>query len=75
MRRETEYIGHGTGYAGMGTWGVRRGVREIGRSLEQWEVGVNDLLRRMILASTPRARERWYPMLLLAQCLTAEALE
>ena len=55
------------------------GVREIDRSLEQWQVGVKDLQRRTILASTPRERERWYAMLLLAQgwtaAATAEALE
>ena len=55
------------------------GVREIGRSLEQWQMEVKDLRRRMILASTPRERERWYAMLLLAQgwtaAATAEALE
>ena len=53
------------------------GVREIDRSLEQWQMGVKDLRRRMILAPTPR--ERWYAILLLAQGLaaaaTAEALE
>ena len=47
------------------------GVREIGRSLEQWQMGVKDLRRRMVLAPTPR--ERWYAMLLLAQGLTAAA--
>ena len=55
------------------------GVREIDRSLEQWQMGVKDLRRRMIQAPTPRERERWYAMLLLAQGLTAattaEALE
>ena len=51
------------------------GVREIDRSLEQWQMGVKDLRRRMILAPTPRERERWYAILLLAQGLTAEALE
>ena len=55
------------------------GVREIGRSLEQWQMEVKDLRRRMILAPTPRERERWYAMLLLAQgwtaAATAEALE
>ena len=35
------------------------GVREIDRSLEQWQMEVKDLRRRMILAPTPR--ERWYP--------------
>ena len=49
------------------------GVREIGRSLEQWRMGVKDLRRRMILAPTPRERERWYAILLLAQGLTAAA--
>ena len=51
------------------------GVREIDRSLEQWQMGVKDLRRRMIQAPTPRERERWYAILLLAQGLTAEALE
>ena len=49
------------------------GVREIYRSLEQWQMGVKDLRRRMILAATPRERERWYAILLLAQGLTAAA--
>ena len=47
------------------------GVREIDRSLEQWQMGVKDLRRRMILAPTPW--ERWYAILLLAQGLTAAA--
>ena len=55
------------------------GVREIDQSLEQWQMGVKALRRRMILAPTPRERERWYAILLLAQGLTAattaEALE
>ena len=49
------------------------GVREIDRSLEQWQLGVKDLRRRMILAPTPRERERWYAIVLLAQGLTAAA--
>ena len=49
------------------------GVREIGQSLEQWQMGVKDLRMRMILAPTPRERERWYAILLLAQGLTAAA--
>ena len=36
------------------------GVREIDWSLEQWQMGVKDLRRRVILAPTPRERERWY---------------
>ena len=47
------------------------GVREIERSLEQWELGVKDVQRRMLLAPTPR--ERWYAILLLAQGWTAVA--
>ena len=49
------------------------GVREIDRSMEQWRMGVKDLRRRMILAPTPRERERWYAILLLSQGLTAAA--
>ena len=55
------------------------GVREIEGLLEQWQIDFRDLRRRMILAPTPRERERWYAMLLLAQgwtgSATAEALE
>ena len=55
------------------------GVREIEGFLEQWQIDFRDLRRRMILAPTPRERERWYAMLLLAQgwtgSATAEALE
>ena len=54
-------------------------VREIERSLEQWEMNAKDVHRRMILAPTPRERERWYAILLLAQgrtsVATAEALD
>ena len=49
------------------------GVREIDRSLEQWQMGVKDLRRRVILARDTRERERWYAILLLAQGLTAAA--
>ncbi len=49
------------------------GVREIDWSLEQWQMGVKDLRRRMILAPMPREREGWYAILLLAQGLTATA--
>ena len=55
------------------------GVRGIDWSLEQWHMGVKDLRRRMILAPTPRERERWYALWMLAQgwtaAATAEALE
>ena len=55
------------------------GVREMDRFLEQWQMDAKALRRRMILAPTPRERERWHAMLLLAQgwtaSSTAEALE
>ena len=55
------------------------GVREINRFLQQWQMDARGLRRRMILAPTPRERERWYALLLLAQgctaLATAEALE
>ena len=55
------------------------GVREIERFLEQWQMEVKDLRRWMIRAPTPRERERWYAILLLAQgwtsSATAQALE
>ena len=55
------------------------GVREMERFLEQWQMDSRDLRRRMILSPTPRKRERWYTLLLLAQgwtaSSTAEALE
>ena len=58
---------------------VMMGVREIDRWLEQWELRVKDVQRRVILAPTPRERERWYAILLLAQgwtaAPTAEALD
>ncbi len=49
------------------------GVREIDRLLEQWEMNVRDAHRRTILASTPRERERWQAIWLLAQGWTASA--
>ena len=55
------------------------GVREMVRFLEQWQMDARDLRRRMIRSPTPRERERWYALLLLAQGWTgsavAEALE
>ena len=50
------------------------GVREIERFLEQWQLGVKDLRRRMIRSPTPRERERWYALLLLAQGWTGSAV-
>ena len=55
------------------------GVREIERFLEQWQMEARDLRRRMIVPPTPRERERWCAMLMLAQgwtvSTTAYALE
>ena len=50
------------------------GPREIHRDLEQWEMDAKALRRRMILAPTPRERERWYAVWLLAQGWTAAAM-
>ena len=54
-------------------------VREIDQSLRRWEMNARDVHRRMILAPTPRERERWHAVWLLAQgwtaAATAEALE
>ena len=49
------------------------GVREIDRFLQHWQMDARDLRRRMILAPTPRERERWYALLLLGQGCTASA--
>ena len=53
------------------------GVREIDGFLQQWQMDARDLRRRTIPAPTPRERERWYALWLLAQgwTATAEALE
>ena len=47
------------------------GVREIDRFLEQRQMDVRNLHRRLILAPTPRERERWHAIWLLAQGWTA----
>ena len=47
---------------------------EISRFLEQWEMDVSGLRRRLILAPTPRERERWHALWLLAQGWTASAV-
>ena len=43
------------------------GMGEIDRFLEQWEMDVPSVHRRLILAPTPRERERWHAVWLLAQ--------
>ena len=47
------------------------GVREIDRFLEQWQMNIRGLQRRTVLAPTPRERERWQAIWLLAQGWTA----
>ena len=49
-------------------------VREIEGFLEQWQMNAKDLRRRMILAPTPRERERWYAILLPPQGQPGERL-
>ena len=49
------------------------GVREIDRFLQQWQMSIRDLHRWTILAPTPRERERWHAIWLLAQGWTASA--
>ena len=50
------------------------GVREIERFLGQWQMDARDLRQRMIRSPTPRERERWYALLLLAQGWTGSAI-
>ena len=47
------------------------GVRDLDRILQQWEMDARGLHRRLILAPTPRERERWHSLWLLAQGWTA----
>ena len=49
------------------------GAREMERFLERWQLDVDDVLRRMYLAPTPRERERWHALWLLARGWTAGA--
>ena len=46
-------------------------VRQTDWFLEQWQMDARDLRRRLILAPTPRERERWHAIWLLAQGWTA----
>ncbi len=47
------------------------GVREIDQFLKQWQMDGRDLHRRLILAPTPRERERRHDIWLLTQGWTA----
>ena len=49
------------------------GVREVDRLLERWKMNARNLHLRMILELTPRERERWHALWLLAQGWTASA--
>ena len=46
-------------------WDVVLGMREINGILDQWGMDVRDLQRWLILAPTPRERERWYVIIAL----------
>ncbi len=58
---------------------VVMGMRDIRRLLERWQLDVGGVRERMYRAPTPRERERWHGLWLLAQDWTAlavaEALE
>ncbi len=55
------------------------GLMDIVQLLERWQLDVGDVRERMYRAPTPRERERWHALWLLAQGWTplavAEALE
>ena len=55
------------------------GMKDIRRLLERWQLDVGDVRERMYRAPTPRERERWHGLWLLAHGCTAlavaEALE
>ena len=52
--------------------GAKLGMEEMGALLAQWRMA--EVRRRMYRAPTPRERERWYAMWLLAQGWTAAAV-
>ena len=58
---------------------VVMGMMDIAQLLERWHLDVGDVRKRMYRAPTPRERERWHALWLLAQGWTAlavaEALE
>ncbi len=55
------------------------GMKEIVQLMEEWQLNVGDLRERMYRAPTPRERERWHGLWLLAQgwsaIQVAEALD
>ena len=54
--------------------GVQLGTTEMGPLLERWRMDEAEVRRRMYRAPTPRERERWHAMWLLAQGWTAAAV-
>ena len=58
---------------------VVEGMTDMVQLLERWQLDVGDLRERMYRAPTPRERERWHGLWLLAQgwsaTQVAEALE
>ena len=50
------------------------GKQEKGSVLERWRLDEAEVRRRMYRASTPRERERWHAIWLLAQGWTAAAV-
>ncbi len=54
-------------------------MMDVAQLLERWQLNVGDVRERMYRAPTPRERERWHALWLLAQgwsaLAVAEALE
>ena len=53
---------------------VVMGMREIVQLLERWQLDVGDVREHMYRAPTPRERERWHALWLLAKGWTASAV-
>ena len=50
------------------------GMRDIVQLLEGWQLDVGEVRERMYRSPTPRERERWHALWLLAQGWTASAV-
>ncbi len=50
------------------------GMDDIVKLLERWQLDVGEVRRRMYRAPTPRERERWHAVWLLAQGWSASAV-
>ena len=55
-------------------WELLLGMMEMGSLLERWQMDEGKVRRRMYRAPTPRERERWHALWLLAQGWTAAAV-